>query len=563
MAGIDGKMYGNMVISAANALENQKEDINNLNVFPVPDGDTGSNMSMTIGVVREKAENLPDKLSDCAAQISRMMLMAARGNSGVILSLFFKGIAKALDECDEADSVSLAKAFKSGVESAYGAVMKPEEGTILTVMRVSAEKALEKAGNEFKNDPAGLMSYMLEVATKTLEETPEMLPVLKSANVVDAGGSGFVAILHGMRAALYNNSIAYKGPAASKTAATADFANVETGNIVFAYCTECIVEKNPELCTDERINSLRETLSEMGDSMVFAQDEEIIKLHIHTNEPGIVLSLAQVFGSLLTVKVENMRRQHTEMVLKTSGKEVQKQTPEDPHSKMEKMEEQNTASVKKDYGFVSVAAGKGISEAFIDMGCDQMVVGGQTMNPSLADIISAVKNVPAKTVFILPNNSNVYLAALQASKEISETNVIVLPTKTIPQGISAMFAFDENLSPEENQRQMTDAIASVKSYSLTYAVHDSTADGMDIHAGQSLGLEDGKVRFYADSDRECLQRILSEMEDGTAITIFYGEDVTEEQAEETKTQFEAALPMADVTLLCGGQPVYKYIISCE
>ncbi len=550
MAGIDGKMYGNMVISAANALENQKEDINNLNVFPVPDGDTGSNMSMTIGVVREKAESLPDKLSDCAAQISRMMLMAARGNSGVILSLFFKGMAKALDECDEADSISLANAFKSGVDSAYGAVMKPEEGTILTVMRVSAEKALEKAGNEFKNDPAGLMSYMLDVATKTLEETPEMLPVLKSANVVDAGGSGFVAILNGMRAALNNSSIAYTGAPMIKTSSSADFSAMETGDIVFGYCTECIVEKNPELCTDERIENLRATLSEMGDSMVFAQDEEIIKLHIHTNEPGIVLSLAQVFGALLTVKVENMRRQHTEMVAKNAEKQQEK-------------EELKKEVPIKEYGFVAVAAGAGISAAFADMGCDRMVVGGQTMNPSLADIISAVEEVPAKVVFVLPNNSNVYLAALQASKEIEDKQVIVLATKTMPQGISALYAFDESVSAEENEQAMNEAIAAVKSFSLTYAVHDSMADGMDIREGQSLGLMDGKVRFYADTDKECIEQMIEEMKDGSAITVFYGEEISEEEAQEVGELIESKVPMADVTVLRGDQPVYKYIISCE
>ena len=551
MAGIDGKMYGEMVISAANALENQKEDINNLNVFPVPDGDTGSNMSMTIGVVRDKAENLPDKLSDCAAQISRMMLMAARGNSGVILSLFFKGMAKALDECDEADSVSLAKAFQSGVDSAYGAVMTPQEGTILTVMRVSAEKALEKAGDEFKNDPAGLLSYMLDVATKTLDETPEMLPVLKSANVVDAGGSGFVAILHGMRAALNNNAVTYSGSARPQTASAADFSSIDAGEITFGYCTECIIEKDPDLCTDDRIDSLRETLSEMGDSMVFAQDEEIIKLHIHTNEPGIVLSLAQVFGALITVKVENMRRQHTEMAAK-SAEATTVEAPAEPEKEP-----------AKPYGFVSVAAGDGIAAAFLDMGCDRMVVGGQTMNPSLADIISAVEDVNAETVFILPNNSNVYLAALQASKEITEKKVIVLATKTIPQGISCMFAFDESASPEENEAAMTEAAGMVKSFSLTYAVHDSTADGMDIHTGQSLGLLNGKVRFYADTDEQCLDQMIEEMKEGSVVTIFYGEDVTEEAATAIAARFEAALPMADVTLLPGNQPVYKYIISCE
>ena len=551
MAGIDGKKYGEMVISAANALENQKEDINNLNVFPVPDGDTGSNMSMTIGVVRDKAESLPDKLSDCAAQISRMMLMAARGNSGVILSLFFKGMAKALDACDEADSVSLAKAFRSGVESAYGAVMNPAEGTILTVMRVSAEKGLEKANDEFKDDPAGLMSYMLDVATKTLEETPEMLPVLKSANVVDAGGSGFVAILNGMRAALYNSSVAYTGQQQTQTAPAADFASMDTADITFGYCTECIIEKNPEMCTEERISSLRDTLSDMGDSMVFAQDEEIIKLHIHTNEPGIVLSLAQVFGALLTVKVENMRRQHTELINK------QEKEGKEP----EKAEEQPT--FEKDYGFVSVAAGDGICSAFTDMGCDELVIGGQTMNPSLSDIITAVEKVPAATVFVLPNNSNVYLAALQASKEIESRRVIVLPTKTIPQGIASLYAFDESASPEDNEQAMTEALGNVKSFSVTYAVHDSTADNMDIKEGQSLGLLDGKVRFSADTDEECIAQMLKEMPNGSAVTIFYGEDVTEEQANAIGKQIEKALPMSDVTVLAGNQPVYKYIISCE
>ncbi|MBQ9469146.1 MAG: DAK2 domain-containing protein [Clostridia bacterium] len=546
MAGIDGKMYSNMVISAANALENQKEDINNLNVFPVPDGDTGSNMSMTIGVVRDRAESLPDKLSDCAAQISRMMLMAARGNSGVILSLFFKGMAKALDACDEADSVSLAQAFKSGVESAYGAVMNPAEGTILTVMRVSAEKGLEKAEGEFKNDPAGLMSYMLDVATKTLEETPEMLPVLKSANVVDAGGSGFVAILNGMRAALYNNGVVSAAPAKPQTAASADFAAIDASDITFGYCTECIVEKEAGLCSKERIDGLKRTLSEMGDSMVFAEDDEIIKLHIHTNEPGIVLSLAQVFGALLTVKVENMRRQHTALI-----------------SKAAEPEEKTSEADMKDYGFVSVAAGDGICAAFTDMGCDRMVIGGQTMNPSLEDIITAVDAVPARCVFILPNNGNVYLAASQAAKEIENKKVIVLPTKTVPQGIASLYAFDPEASAEDNERAMNDAIGTVKSFSMTYAVHDSTADGMDIREGQSLGLYNGKVRYHADSDEECLKLMLPDMTSACAVTLFYGEDADAARAEKLGAIIEETLPMADVTVISGGQPVYKYIISAE
>ena len=481
-----------------------------------------------------------------------MMLMAARGNSGVILSLFFKGMAKALDACDEADSVSLAQAFKSGVESAYGAVMNPAEGTILTVMRVSAEKGLEKAEGEFKNDPAGLMSYMLDVATKILEETPEMLPVLKSANVVDAGGSGFVAILNGMRAALYNSAIDYTGPATTAPSAQADFSAIETGDIVFGYCTECIVEKNPEMCSDDRIDSLRQTLSEMGDSMVFAQDEEIIKLHIHTNEPGIVLSLAQVFGSLLTVKVENMRRQHTELIAKKAEEET-----------VQPASETGPAAPEKPFGFVSVAAGDGICSAFRDLGCDELVIGGQTMNPSLSDIISAVEKVPAETVFVLPNNSNVYLAALQASKEIEQKRVIVLPTKTIPQGIEALYAFDPSASAEENEAAMNEMIGMVKSFSVTYAVHDSTADDMDIKEGQSLGLMDGKVRFHADSDEDCVRAMLPEMKGGSAVTVFYGEDVSEDEAARIGSIIESAMPMADVTVLPGNQPVYKYVISCE
>ena len=521
MAGIDGKMYENMVISAANALENQKEDINNLNVFPVPDGDTGSNMSMTMGVIREKAGSLPDKLSDCAAQISRMMLMAARGNSGVILSLFFKGMAKALDECDEADSVSLANAFKSGVESAYGAVMNPAEGTILTVMRVSAEKALEKAGGEYKNDPAGLMSYMLDVATKTLEETPEMLPVLKSANVVDAGGSGFVAILNGMRAALNNSAIAYTGTAKTKTVQSADFAHVETGDIVFGYCTECIVEKNPEMCSDERIESLKETLSEMGDSMVFAQDEEIIKLHIHTNEPGIVLSLAQVFGALLTVKVENMRRQHTEMMAKTADKKTE-----------EKAKEPESTAAEKDYGFVAVAAGEGLKAVFTDLAADAVVSGGQTMNPSTEDILAAIQSVPAKTVFVLPNNKNIIMAAEQAEK-LADRQVIVLPTRTVPMGITALLNFDPSVNAETNTINMMAAADKVSTGLITYAARDSEYDGKRIKKGEIMALENGRIVSTSNDIAKATYRLARSMckKDSSFVSIISGCDVSDEDAE--------------------------------
>lgn len=548
---VSGKLYGEMIVSAANALENKKEDVNNLNVFPVPDGDTGSNMGMTMGVIRNNVGNLSNKLGDCATQVSKMMLMAARGNSGVILSLFFKGLAKGLEGVDRADATTLAKAFDSGVKSAYGAVMQPTEGTILTVMRVSAEKTIAVV-DEFQDDPLAMMNYMLDAAKETLEETPEMLPVLKSANVVDAGGFGFVTVLEGMIAALMHQPIQYAGAPSAGRQIVANFAQVETGDIVFGYCTECIVEKDPDLCTEERIDSLRATLSEMGDSMVFAQDDEIIKLHIHTNEPGIVLSLAQVFGALVTVKVENMRRQHTEMIQKTVGRSEETAQEAVIHQEP-----------TKEFGFVAVAAGEGVSSAFIDMGCDQMVIGGQTMNPSLADLIGAVGKVNAETVFILPNNSNVYLAACQAAKEINDKKIIVLPTKTIPQGLTALFAFDESVSADENEESMTAALDNVKSFSLTYAVHDSTADGMDIKEGQSLGLLNGKVRYNADTDEECLKLMLEEMKDGITVTVFYGEDVDDETAAGTEALLTDALPMADVTVLKGDQPVYKYIISCE
>ena len=545
---IDGKLFGTMVVSGANMLENEKETINALNVFPVPDGDTGSNMGMTIGAVRDKADTLAEGVGECAHQIADIMLMAARGNSGVILSLFFKGFGKALKNRKEADSAAIAKAFQGGVDSAYSAVMKPQEGTILTVMRVSAEKGAEKAAEEFKDDPVALLSYMQEVAVDTLNKTPEMLPVLKQANVVDAGGAGFVSILNGMIAALGGNFVELTGEVTS-TSSEANFADFNTEDIKFAYCTECIVSKADAFKGPGTAGAFRTFLAGLGDSLVFVDDDNIIKIHVHTNDPGFVLTKAVTYGSLLTVKIENMKNQHTSLSRDTMPADINVEAEPQPLKK---------------YGFVSVANGEGIADTFRDLGADEIVYGGQTMNPSLESILRTINYTPAKNVFVLPNNSNIYLTAVQAAKSVKDKKVHVLPTKTIPQGVSAMLAFDSTIGAKRNLESMQSAIDHVRSLAVTYAVHDAEIDGLSIHKDQTLGLIDGKVKLTAESEMECLEKMGELMIESEYITIFYGNSVTEEQAAEAeKVVRKAVKDRAEIVMIPGKQPVYSYIISCE
>ncbi len=539
---IDGKLYTSMVISGANLLEIEKEKINALNVFPVPDGDTGSNMSMTIGAVRDNAAKYDISIDKCAAAIAKTMLMAARGNSGVILSLFFKGMAKGLEGVKEAGSEAIAEAFSLGVEAAYGAVMNPTEGTILTVMRVCADQGREKAKGEYKDDPAGLLVYMLGVAMDTLKKTKDMLPALQSANVVDAGGSGFVCILRGMNEALDGNAVEFEGTVgADETFEAAMFEDIDTESIKFAYCTEFIVEKSDE-CDEDMSAALKAYLPDVGDSIVFAEDESIIKVHVHTNIPGEVLTHALACGALVTTKIENMKKQHTSLV---SSAETKKAAP------------------KAKYGFMAVANGHGICDTFKDLGVNEIVSGGQTMNPSIESLVRSIEKIDAENIFVFPNNSNVKLAAQMAAKSIEDRNVIVIPTKSFPQGVTCMLNFSEDADVEENREAMCAAIDTVTTISVTYAVHDSDINNLGIKKGQMLGLLNGEVVCAKDTSVSLIDFFEPQISDASYITVYTGKDADSRSAAKILEKIKKYAPTADVVEIDGNQDVYSYIIACE
>ncbi len=553
---IDGGVYRDMVVSAANALENEKDEINNLNVFPVPDGDTGVNMSLTMSPVREDAGAFTGTVADVASEVAKNFLRAARGNSGVILSSFFRGMAKGLAGCVEADAKKMADAFNQGVEAAYKSVMTPTEGTILTVMKACADRAMEKIDTETSaegtDDVEELFCSMLEVAGETLAKTPEMLPVLKQANVVDAGGSGFVAVLGGMLAALRKKPVKAKN-SVKKPKKQADFTQFATEDITFPYCTECIVTKSKEYEGEGMSEALHEFIMGVGDSVVFVEDTDIIKLHVHTDDPGKVLSEAVKYGMFYTVKVENMKNQHSGLIA----------THEETQTVPENGEIVSVPS-EKPYGFVSVCSGEGIKNVFIDLGADQIVVGGQTMNPSTDDMLRAIAATPADTVFVLPNNSNIYLVAKAAAELTTDKRVEVLKTVSVPQGVSAMFAFSESATPEENRAEMEKKIAETNTVSVTYAAHDSTFDGKKIKTGQMLGLVENKVKYVTDTREDCLRLVSDAVKKNSIITVYYGEDITAEEAEAAVSMLtENVNPYAEITLVNGGQPVYAYIISGE
>lgn len=555
---IDGDMYRDMVVSAANALENEKDEINNLNVFPVPDGDTGVNMSMTMSPARGELKELKGTVSDVSDKAAKTFLRAARGNSGVILSSFFRGMAKGFKDCIEADAAHIAAAFKQGVDTAYKAVMTPTEGTILTVMRACADKAMERIAEknpDSASDVEDLFTSMLEVAGNTLAQTPEMLPALKQANVVDAGGSGFVAVLEGMLAALKKHPITSSSSASvsdeGSRRSSADFTQFSTENIVYPYCTECIVTKSEQYSEEGSASALHEFIMNAGDSQVFVEDTDIIKIHVHTSDPGSVLSEAIKYGSLFTVKVENMRNQHTGLI---ASYEKQVSTP---------ISHPSAAPIKQ-FGFVSVCSGVGIRAVFTDLGVDSIVVGGQTMNPSTEDMLKAIASTPAETVFVLPNNSNIYLVAKAAAELTADKRVEVIRTVSVPQGFAAMLAFNEELSAEDNRSAMESAIASTVTASMTYAAHDSTFDGKKIKLGQILGLVENKVKYVTDTREECLIQLASAVKKSDIITIYYGEDVTKAEAERAAELISDKVnPYAEISVIDGGQPVYGYIISGE
>ncbi len=551
---IDGIMYRDMVVSAAFALDNEKDDINNLNVFPVPDGDTGINMSLTMSPARGELREFKGTVSEVASEVAKTFLRSARGNSGVILSSFFRGLAKGVKELDFADANDFIDGVKNGVDAAYKAVMTPTEGTILTVMRVAGEQAakqLEENADEF-SDIAKLLTYMLSVAEETLAQTPEMLPALKQANVVDAGGCGFVTVLKGMIASINGEPVQPKDPSSVSTVKKqADFSQFATEDITFPYCTECIVTKSKKYEGEEMCEELHRFVIGMGDSVVFVEDSDIVKIHVHTDDPGKVLSEAVKYGEFYTIKVENMKNQHSGLI-------------EEPAEGETESDELVNAPAEKKYGFVTVCSGNGIKAVFNDLGVDRIVTGGQTMNPSTEDLYRAVCATPAEVVFILPNNKNIYLAAKAAAELSEDKRVEVINTVSIPQGVSAMFAFDEEATVEENIDAMTARLEDTKTASITYAAHDSTFDGKKISLGQILGLVENKVKYVTDTREECLKLVADAVKKSSIVTVYYGEDVSKEEAEKAiEIISEYVNPYADVTLIEGGQPVYAYIISGE
>ena len=541
MQTINGADFRRLVISAAASVEINKQKLNELNVFPVPDGDTGTNMSMTIHAAAADLRKAEDpSLEKASAIAASAMLRGARGNSGVILSLLFRGISRKLKGAESCNGVLWAQALQEGVDAAYKAVMKPAEGTILTVARLAAGKALEAAKEN--NDFAFVHEAAIEEAKVALANTVNQNPVLKKAGVVDAGGKGWLVVLEAMLCALRGEDIVAPEDSAAETAEEATFSDFDTEDITFTYCTEFIISRE----NNNDPEKLREFLSSLGDSLVLVDDEEIIKVHVHTNDPGKALHEAIDYGSFVTVKIENMRLQHTEKVMNE-----QEAAPK-------------IAEPEKALGVVSVCAGDGLADVFMNLGVDGIISGGQTMNPSTQDILEVVNKVPAETVFVFPNNKNIIMAAQQVDA-LTPKNVVVIPSKTVPQGITAMLSFNPEGTVEENTAAFTEALELVDTMQITYAARNSDFDGHMIHEGDYLAICDSGL-FGTSKDIKVLLRSLAEKvrdEGRDYITIYYGEDIQERHAQKAADLFAEICPDAEVNLLRGGQPVYYYLISAE
>ena len=544
------KLLSQAIISGANNIANQKQAVDELNVFPVPDGDTGTNMSMTIMAGKRALEVLDsDSVEKVASECASALLRGARGNSGVILSLLFRGFSKGLKGKEEASGEDIASALSIGVENAYKAVMNPTEGTILTVARMAAEKAVQ-VSNE-TNDPVIVFEEIVKEAEIALNQTPEMLPVLKKAGVVDAGGKGLLVVFQGMLSVLKEgHMIDEQAPEQAKPAASQEnpFAQYD-GVITFGYCTEFLIEKGKDSKDPLKLRAFLETL---GDCVVVVDDDSIIKVHVHTNHPGKVLEEALTFGMLMNIKIENMReqyaaRQHEAEQVKTN-------------------EEYVRVDPEQEYGFVAVAAGEGLKALFTDLGVHKVVSGGQTMNPSTDDILRAIEATPAKTVFVLPNNKNIIMAAEQAVK-LADRRVCVLQTRTIPQGLSAMLAFDPDADFSDNRVNMTKAFDRVQTGQVTFAARDSDFDGHNIKQGEILALENGKLAFVEKDVEKALYKLVRSLvkkSDGTFLTVIYGSDVTDEQADAVNDLLQNKFGSDyEINFISGGQPVYYYIVSVE
>lgn len=560
---INSKLLARMFLAGAKNLDSKKDWINELNVFPVPDGDTGTNMTMTIMSAAKEVSSLTDPtMAELAKAISSGSLRGARGNSGVILSQLFRGFCKVIKEYDEIDVTILCEACQKAVETAYKAVMKPKEGTILTVAKGAAEKALELSDDT--EDVVTFVEEVIKQAEYVLDQTPEMLPVLKQAGVVDSGGQGLVQVLKGAYDALIGKEIDYTIEGAPAGAAPAKISAETEAEIKFGYCTEFIIVLNAPMSDNEE-HAYKAFLESIGDSIVVVADDEIVKTHVHTNDPGLALQKALTFGSLSKIKIDNMREEHQEKLIKDSQKLAAQQKAEEEAYEAAQAEEKTNNMPAKEMGFVSVSIGEGMNEVFRGLGVDYLIEGGQTMNPSTEDMLNAIEHVNAKTVFILPNNKNIIMAANQAVDLVEDKQIIVIPTKTIPQGITALVNYIPDHSAEENKEQMMAEIENVKTGQVTYAVRDTEIDGKTIKQNDFMGIGDKSILSVGTDLRATTLEMVDAMvdEDSAIVSIYFGSDSDEDSANDLAAAIEEKYPDVEVEVNDGGQPIYYYVISVE
>ena len=560
---INSKLLARMFLAGAKNLDSKKDWINELNVFPVPDGDTGTNMTMTIMSAAKEVSSLTNPtMAELAKAISSGSLRGARGNSGVILSQLFRGFCKVIKEYDEIDVTILCEACQKAVETAYKAVMKPKEGTILTVAKGAAEKALELSDET--EDVVTFVEEVIKQAEYVLDQTPEMLPVLKQAGVVDSGGQGLVQVLKGAYDALIGKEIDYTIEGAPTGAAPAKISAETEAEIKFGYCTEFIIVLNAPMSANEE-HAYKAFLESIGDSIVVVADDEIVKTHVHTNDPGLALQKALTFGSLSKIKIDNMREEHQEKLIKDSQKLAAQQKAEEEAYEAAQADEKTNNMPAKEMGFVSVSIGEGMNEVFRGLGVDYLIEGGQTMNPSTEDMLNAIEHVNAKTVFILPNNKNIIMAANQAVDLVEDKQIIVIPTKTIPQGITALVNYIPDHSAEENKEQMMAEIENVKTGQVTYAVRDTEIDGKTIKQNDFMGIGDKSILSVGTDLRATTLEMVDAMvdEDSAIVSIYFGSDSDEDSVNELAAAIEEKYPDVEVEVNDGGQPIYYYVISVE
>ena len=555
---INVDVLAKMFLAGAQNIEAKKDYINELNVFPVPDGDTGTNMSMTIMSAAKEVTALNNpEMKDLAKAISSGSLRGARGNSGVILSQLLKGFTKAIKEEKEIDVLALAAACQRARDTAYKAVMKPKEGTILTVASGIATKAAEMA--EETDDLEVFIPAVIEYAEEVLNKTPEMLPVLKEAGVVDSGGQGLLEVIKGGYDAFLGKEIDYSSIKPS-TSVTVNKVNAEdTADIKFGYCTEFIILTEKEF-TEEDEHEFKKFLSSIGDSIVCVADDDVVKIHVHTNDPGLAIQKALTYGQLSKMKIDNMREEHQEKLIRDAEKLAEEQAKEEAA-----YEEKKTAEPRKAMGFITVSIGAGMNEIFKELGADYIIEGGQTMNPSTEDMLNAIDQVNADTVFILPNNKNIILAANQAKSLVEDKEIIVIPTKTVPQGITAIINFMPDADAKTNEEAMLEEIKNVKTGQMTYAVRDTHIDDKEIHEGDIMGIGDSGILAVGKDLEEATKELIANLvdEDSELISIYYGEEVSEEEAEKFAGEIEELYPDVDVDIQFGGQPIYYYVLAVE